>query len=57
MCISKFFKRAAEADKLEDDAPLKNVKNQRVEAEKQQRNDALSKVAMRQVTPFGTLYW
>ncbi len=57
MCISKFFKRAAEADKLEDDAPLKNVKNQRVEAEKQQRNDALSKAALRQITPFGTLYW
>lgn len=57
MCISKFFKRAAEADRLDDAAPLKNEKNQRVETEKQQRNDALSKAALRQITPFGTLYW
>jgi|GEM_PF-6416504 len=57
MCISKFFKRAAEADKLDDAAPLKSSKDQREEAEKQQRNHALAKAALRQITPLGTLYW
>lgn len=57
MSISKFFKKAAKAEIPNGDIASLNAENRRKETQKERLDDALAKSALRQITPFGTIYW